>query len=115
MPSSDQPGWITMVPGIRRQTLVSGDTMMQMIVQLDAGSRLPEHSHPHEQVTHVLRGRLCLILAGIPYELGAGESLYIASNTPHAAEIDEDTLVIDTFSPPRQDLLAQDRELLGAP
>ena len=100
--------WITMVPGIRRHTVAVGEQMMQMLVTLDEGSHLPEHQHPHEQITHVLRGRLRLTVAGVPHELVAGHSLCISGGTLHAADSLEDTLVIDTFSPPRQDLLDQD-------
>src|SRR4051794_1946058 len=96
--------WITMFPGIRRRTLASGAQMMQMIVTLDAGSHLPEHQHPHEQLSHVLSGRLRLSLAGVAHELGAGQSLLIPGGTPHAVDALEDTLVVDTFSPPREDL-----------
>jgi quercetin dioxygenase-like cupin family protein len=105
--------WITMVPGIRRRTLVAGEQMMQMVVTLDAGSRLPEHQHPHEQITYCISGRLRLLLAGVAHELTAGQALHIPSHTPHAADVLEDTLVIDTFSPPREDLLAEDRRLVG--
>ena len=101
--------WITMVPGIRRRTVAAGEQMMQMLVMLNAGSHLPEHQHPHEQITHVLRGRLQLTVAHIQYELVAGQSLCIPGGTLHAADTLEDSLVIDTFSPPREDLLAQDR------
>jgi quercetin dioxygenase-like cupin family protein len=103
--------WITMFPGIRRRTLASGAQMMQMIVTLDAGSHLPEHQHPHEQLTHVLRGRLHLSVAGVTHELGVGQSFCIPGGTPHAADAPEDALVIDTFSPPREDLLAEDERV----
>jgi quercetin dioxygenase-like cupin family protein len=98
-----------MVAGIRRRTLVSGERMMQMLVTLEAGSHLPEHQHPHEQLTHVLRGRLRLTVAGVAREVGPGQSICIPGGTPHAADVPEDTLVLDTFSPPREDLLAEDR------
>ena len=84
--------------------------MYQMIAQLDAGSRMPEHKHPQEQIAHVLRGRMRLIVAGVPHELSAGESFYLASNVPHGAEADEETLMLDTFSPPRGDYLARDAQ-----
>src|SRR5215510_2450913 len=105
--------WITMVAGIRRRTLATGEHMMQMLVTLDAGSHLPEHQHPHEQLTHVLRGRLRFSIAGVAHEISAGQSVCIAGGTPHAADALEDTLVVDTFSPPREDLLAQDQRLEG--
>ena len=109
MAESTNDRWITMVPGIRRRTVAAGEQMMQMLVTLDIGSHLPEHQHPHEQITHVLRGRLRLTVAGAPHELVAGQSLCIPGAMPHSADTLEDTLVIDTFSPPREDLLAQDR------
>src|SRR5690242_9623701 len=105
--------WITMAAGIRRRTLAAGEQMMQMLVTLDAGSHLPEHQHPHEQLTHVLRGRLRLSIAGVAHELGVGQSICIPGGTPHAADALEDTLVVDTFSPPREDLLAEDQRLEG--
>jgi quercetin dioxygenase-like cupin family protein len=83
--------------------------MYQMEAQLDAGSRLPEHQHPQEQIAHVVKGRMRLIVSGVPHEMTAGESLYIGSNVPHGAETIDDTTVIDTFSPPREDYLAVDR------
>ena len=101
-----------MTPGVRRRTLASGKAMMQMVVEFKAGARLPEHQHVHEQVTFVVSGRLRLILHGgsETHELAAGESFYLASNVPHAAEAPGEATVLDTFNPPREDLLARDRE-----
>jgi quercetin dioxygenase-like cupin family protein len=96
--------------GTRRQTLTSGKTMYQMMAHLDAGSRLPEHQHPHEQIVHILEGRMRLIVAGEPHELTVGDSFYLASGVPHGVETIEDTRVLDTFSPPREDYLALDRK-----
>lgn len=98
-----------MTSGVRRRTLVSGHAMMQMRVEFEAGSRLPEHRHPHEQVSHVLTGRLRFTIDGESRDVGAGESVYLAADVPHAAEALEASAVVDTFSPPREDLLAQDR------
>ena len=107
--------WIDMVAGIRRRTLVSGHTMMQMLVTLEPGSRLPEHQHPHEQVSHVINGRVRFIFDGGQEmcDVGAGESLYIPANRPHRAEGLEATLLVETFSPPREDLLVQDQRALA--
>ncbi|MGI9088877.1 MAG: cupin domain-containing protein [Chthoniobacterales bacterium] len=109
MNPSENP-WIQMCPGIKRRTITSGPAMYQMLAQLDAGARMPEHKHPQEQIAHCLKGRLRLIVRGEPREVGPGESFYLASNEPHGAEVDEDTTVIDTFSPPREDYLAIDAQ-----
>lgn len=105
--------WIHIAPGIRRRTITTGATMYQMRAELEAGSRLPEHHHPQEQIAHVLSGRMRLIAAGVPHELGAGESIYLGSDVPHAVETIEKTTVLDTFSPPREDYLALDRAAVG--
>ena len=107
-PSGSSEKWIDMVAGVRRRTLASGRTMMQMLVKLETGSHLPEHQHPHEQITHVIGGRLLLTVAGEAQELSAGDTCYISSNVAHSADALEEATVIDTFSPPREDLLAQD-------
>ena len=101
--------WIGMTAGVRRRTLVSGAAMMQMRVEFEAGSRLPEHSHPHEQVTHVLEGALRFTLGNETRDVLAGESIYLAPGVPHGAEALARSAVVDTFSPPREDLLAQDK------
>lgn len=82
--------------------------MYQMLAVLDAGSKMPEHQHPQEQIVHILEGRMKLIVNGTPHELTAGDSFYLASNVPHGVETIEDTRVLDTFSPPRDEYLALD-------
>jgi quercetin dioxygenase-like cupin family protein len=102
--------WIELAPGIKRRTIASGATMYQMRAELAAGSCLPEHAHPQEQIAHLVRGRMQLIVAGVPHELAPGEAFYLASNVPHGVETIEDSTVIDTFSPPRDDYLALDEQ-----
>src|SRR5438067_13023257 len=104
----DANPWIEICPGIKRQTVVSGQTMYQMLAHLQAGSKMPEHQHPQEQIVHILSGRMKLIVDGAPHELVAGDSFYLASKIPHAVETVEETRVLDTFSPPRHEYLAID-------
>ncbi len=101
---------VEICPGISRRTLVHGRTMYQMIATLEAGSRMPEHRHPQEQIVHILEGRMRLIVAGEPHDLTTGDSFYLASETPHAVETIVATRVLDTFSPPREDYLAIDEQ-----
>ncbi len=108
--SEQENPWIEIVPGIKRRTITAGAAMYQMRAELAAGSRLPEHAHPQEQIAHVIKGRLKLTVAGVPHELAAGDAVYIATNVPHSGETIEETTVIDTFSPPRDDYLALDEK-----
>lgn len=102
--------WIDLCPGIRRRTQATGPAMYQMVALLQAGSHMPEHQHPQEQIVHILSGRMRLIAEGQSHELTTGDSFYLASNVSHGVETVEDTRVLDTFSPPRHEYLAQDRE-----
>jgi quercetin dioxygenase-like cupin family protein len=106
--------WIEICPGIKRRTHVHGQTMYQMVAQLDAGSRMPEHQHIQEQIVHILSGRMKLIVEGVPHELSTGDSFYLTSNVPHAVETIEETQVLDTFSPPRHEYLALDEKVRAA-
>lgn len=105
---NDNP-WIEICPGIKRQTVASGKMMYQMTAHLEAGSKMPAHRHPQEQIVHILEGRMRLIVNGTPHELTEGDSFYLASNVPHGVETIEDTRVLDTFSPPRDEYLAIDQ------
>ena len=102
--------WIEICPGIKRQTMAHGPTMYQMVAHLDAGSRMPEHKHPQEQIVHILSGRMKLFVDGVPHELAGGDSFYLGSNVPHGVETIEETRVLDTFSPPRDEYLAKDEQ-----
>jgi quercetin dioxygenase-like cupin family protein len=100
--------WIEICPGIKRQTVTSGKAMYQMLATLEAGSKMPEHRHPQEQIVHILEGRMKLIVDGTPHEMATGDSFYLASNVPHGVETIDETRVLDTFSPPRDEYLAID-------
>jgi quercetin dioxygenase-like cupin family protein len=100
--------WIEICTGIKRQTVASGETMYQMLAHLEAGSKMPEHQHPQEQLVYILSGRMKLIVKGTPHELAPGDSFYLASGVPHGVETIEETRVLDTFSPPRHEYLAID-------
>ena len=103
---------IEICPGITRRTVAHGNTMYQMLATLAAGSIMSAHSHPQEQIVHILEGKMRLIVEGVPHELSTGDSFYLASNVPHGVETLSATRVLDTFSPPRTDYLAIDEKVL---
>src|SRR5262249_23966626 len=102
---------IEICPRITRRTVAHGETMYQMMATLAAGSRMPAHSHPQEQIAHILEGLMRLIVDGVPHELATGDSFYLASNVQHGVETVLPTRVLDTFSPPRTDYLAVDEKV----
>lgn len=98
-------GIVTMGEGVQRQTLVNGERMHLLKFLLRKGSRVPAHNHPHEQTGHLIEGRVRLAIDGKRHDLEEGDSWCIASNVPHEAEALEDSVVLEVFSPIREDYL----------
>ena len=80
-----------------------GDKHTLGLVELKAGSVVPEHHHPHEQITYILEGQLDMTIGAQFCSLTPGMYHIIPSNTPHSAIAITDCKAIDTFSPVRED------------
>ena len=70
-----------LVPGITGY-YAHGDKHTLGLVELKAGSMVPEHHHLHEQITYILEGELDMIIGGESYSLTPGMYHVIPSNTP---------------------------------
>jgi len=90
-------------PGVERCTTVWGQDLMLLYNTFQAGSEFPEHAHPQEQITYVLSGHLTVTAEGKAYALTAGQCLLFPADVPHGLTAQEDTVVLDLFSPPRED------------
>lgn len=81
-------------------------------LQIAKDAVVPEHSHVNEQVATVERGALRFEIGGRELILQAGQSVAIPSNVPHSVVALEDTVVVDVFSPRRDDWLRGDDSYL---
>ena len=97
----DIPG-IEFLPGFTGR-FVHGVQTTLSFVEIKKGSRLPEHRHVHEQITHILEGELEMVIGGKEYLFTPGGVHVIPSNVPHSAHALTDCKVIDAFSPARDD------------
>lgn len=95
--------WQEAEPGVRRRIMVDGEKVMLVEVHFEPGAIGKLHKHPHEQATHVLAGRVRFTLDEQELNLEAGQYLLIPSNTLHGAVALEKSVLLDVFSPPRQD------------
>ena len=95
------------VTDLFQRKLITGEKVMMAHLRLRAGCLVPMHSHHNEQLSYVIRGKLRFRVGEDETEviLGAGQTLHLPSDLPHAAEALEDTEGIDVFSPPRADWL----------
>lgn len=83
---------------------VHGERITLAVVELDPGAVVGEHSHHHEQLGILLRGAMEFRIGDERRQFGPGGTWCIPSNTPHEATAGpEGAVVIDVFSPPRDD------------
>jgi quercetin dioxygenase-like cupin family protein len=100
--SSDWPE-VEAVPGVHRRVLSCGDGVMVVQFRIAEGAEVPVHTHPHEQVGHVVSGRMRFRLGDEERELGPGEGYAVPGNVPHGAVGVTDTIAVDSFHPVRDD------------
>ena len=98
-------GYRSVLDGITRKTLVHGEQTLMTEFVLRKGSCLPRHSHPHEQTGYLVSGRIRLFIGTEEYEAQAGDSWCIPGGVEHGADILEDSVAIEVFSPVRDDYL----------
>jgi len=83
--------------------MVHGDKSTLAFWEIKEGSVLEEHHHVHEQITHILEGKLQMKIGGEVFLLSEGIVHVIPSNMPHSAMALTDCKVIDSFAPARDD------------
>jgi quercetin dioxygenase-like cupin family protein len=83
--------------------VIHGETMTVVRAHLKKGCVVAEHSHPNEQVSMIERGALKFTLGGNDHVVKTGEVMRIAPNLVHSAQAVEDCVMVEIFSPRRQD------------
>lgn len=104
--TANPDGYHELIAGVRLKTLVHGARTHFTEVKFVKGAKIPTHSHPHEQTGCVVKGALRFDVDGEILIARPGDSWNLPSNVPHSAEALEDTVVIEVFSPVREDYLA---------
>ncbi len=98
-------GFISPIDGIQMKTFVYGDNSLLARFHLKKGSFLPLHSHPHEQTGFMVSGKMKLFIGKEEFVAEAGDSWSIKGSIEHRAQILEDSVAIEVFSPLREDYL----------
>lgn len=97
--------WTETSPGNRRAVLSERPELMLVAFSFDAGAIGALHSHPHTQVSYVGEGTFDVTVDGTTTTLGQGSSFIVAPNLVHGVVALEKGLLIDTFTPRRDDFL----------
>ena len=101
----DLSDYSTPLDKIKRKTLVHGDKTLMTEFRFEQGAILPRHKHPHEQTGYLVSGRIELVIGSQKHNVSAGDSWCIPGDVKHGAEILEDSVAIEVFSPVREDYL----------
>ncbi|HEX3722509.1 MAG TPA: cupin domain-containing protein [Nitrolancea sp.] len=89
--------------GFQMQSVIGG-AMMANWVRIEPNRVMPRHQHPQEQLGIMLEGTLVLTIGDETRELKPGHAYTIPGDVPHDARtMDDGCLVLDIFSPSRED------------
>lgn len=89
--------------GISRQILGHNDELLLVKAMFEAGAEGYVHEHIHSQVTYVESGVFDVIIDGVTKRQAAGDCYFIPPNVLHGAVCIEAGVLLDTFSPIRED------------
>ena len=91
--------------GITRQMLGFDGQLMMVKVLFKKGATGTVHQHFHSQATYVMSGSFEVQIKGEKAVLNPGDGFYVEPDAPHGAVCLEDGVLIDVFSPQREEFL----------
>lgn len=95
----------TVDEGMVRQIMGYNDALMLARVQFEAGSVGYTHKHPHAQLAYVASGVFEFTVGDKTATLKQGDCAYVPPNVEHGAVCVEEGMLLDVFSPAREDFL----------
>jgi len=96
-------GFVEPVTGVKVRA-VCLDKVMMTYMEFEPEAVLPEHSHPHEQITVIHEGRLEMTVGGQTKVMGKADVVVVPSNVVRSARtLGEPVIAVDAWSPVRED------------
>ncbi|MBR8537221.1 cupin domain-containing protein [Carboxylicivirga sediminis] len=100
--------WEDLGGGVSRKFLGWDNQIMMVQVKFEKGAEGTPHDHFHTQATYVASGKFEFTIDGDKQIVEAGDGVYIEPNLVHGALCLEPGILIDVFSPVREDFLSGD-------
>ncbi len=101
----DEIEWEVIDPKLKRQIMGYDDKIMLVKVEFKAGGVGQMHQHHHSQVTYVESGEFEMTIGQETRTIKAGDSYYVPPHVMHGCVCTKDGVLIDVFSPLREDFL----------
>lgn len=102
---NQQVPWEVTGPGMKRKIMAWDEKLMVVKVQFDKDAVGTLHQHYHSQITHVESGTFEVEIGDEKKILRGGDAFYIPPNVMHGAVCLEPGVLIDIFSPMREDFI----------
>ena len=102
---SNEIQWENAGPGIQSQVFGYDDKIMLVKVKFEKGAVGSLHQHFHSQATYVESGVFELTIGEEKKILKKGDGYYVPPNVIHGCICIEPGVLIDVFSPLREDFL----------
>ena len=101
----DTSNYRDLLPGVAMKALAFGDNSLLCEFQLKQGAMIPAHQHPQEQTGYLVHGSLRFFGDEGETVVEAGHSWSFKGGVVHGAEVLADSVLIEVFSPVRQEYL----------
>ncbi|MFC5410121.1 cupin domain-containing protein [Larkinella bovis] len=97
--------WESVGPGVRRKIMAYDAGLMLVKVAFETGGVGAIHHHYHTQMSYVESGRFAITIGNETRELKAGDVYHIPPDVPHGAVALEAGVLVDVFTPMREDFV----------
>lgn len=97
--------WEELGGGVSRKFLGYDNQIMMVKVKFEKGAVGSPHHHFHTQATYCVEGKFEFEIDGEKQIVNGGDGVYIEPNLVHSAVCLEEGMLIDVFSPVREDFL----------
>lgn len=97
--------WEPVAVGVRRKIMTYDADLMLVKVAFDAGGIGAAHDHPHTQMSYVDSGVFTITIGDETKTVRKGDAYYIPPGVWHSAVCVEAGILVDVFTPMREDLV----------
>lgn len=92
-------------PGVTRKILAYSKELMMVEMSFEKGSEGAIHHHPHLQATYVAKGSFEFTINDETKVIKQGDSVYLSADAVHGVKALEDGILVDVFTPMREDFI----------
>ncbi|GAB3989890.1 cupin domain-containing protein [Spirosoma daeguense] len=97
--------WESVAEGVKRKIMTYDANLMMVKVAFEAGGVGTPHSHYHTQMSYIASGAFDITIGEETRRVREGDAYYIPPNVRHGAVCIEAGVLVDLFTPMREDFI----------